>query len=95
MLRDVLGLGQNLANKLDHGLPMVCVHRTDICLNTFSINIHHNQPKKLLLSFLSRGTLTVSSKTRFRNGQIGQKSKIYPFHGLFSKKTILNTKKGL
>ena len=46
-------------------------------LTLFSINIHHNQPKKLLLSFLSGGTLTVSSNTRFRNGEIGQKSNIY------------------
>ena len=52
-------------------------------LTLFSINIHHNQPKKNLLSFLSGGTLTVSSNTRFRNGEIGQKSNIYRFHGLF------------
>ena len=81
---------------LEHGLPMVCVHRTVIVLNTFFLlkYIIINQ-KKLLLSFLTGGTLTVSSNTRFRNGEIGQKSNIYRFHGLFLSKTIMNIEKGL
>ena len=65
MLRDALGLGQNLANKLDHGLPMVCVHRTAISLNTFSINIHHNQPKKTSLKFSIQGNLDRFLKNAF------------------------------